>query len=54
MISVGKGRISSDGKIVPLQVKEGDHIFFGKYSGTDAGNDYLIIKEDEIQGANQK
>ncbi|HJZ23044.1 MAG TPA: hypothetical protein VJ201_01170 [Candidatus Babeliales bacterium] len=50
----GKGRISSDGKVVPMQVKEGDHIFFGKYSGTDAGNDYLIIKEDEIQGANQK
>jgi chaperonin GroES len=54
VISVGKGRISSDGKIVPMQVKEGDHIFFGKYSGTDAGNDYLIIKEDEILGVLEK
>ena len=54
VISVGKGRITTEGQVVPMQVKAGDHIFFGKYSGTEAGNDHLIIREDEILGVIEK
>ena len=49
VVSVGQGRLI-DGKLTPLIVKVGDTVFFGKYAGVDAGNDYLIIKEDEILG----
>lgn len=54
VIAVGKGRITQEGAVVPMQVKEGDHIFFGKYSGTEAGHDHLIIREDEILGVIEK
>ncbi len=54
VIAVGAGRISAEGKVMPLQVKEGDMVFFGKYSGTDAGDDFLIIREDEILGIVEK
>jgi len=50
VIAVGNGRISKDGTITPLIVKEGDTIYFGKYSGTDLGEDHMIIREDEILG----
>ena len=50
VIAVGSGRISKDGKITPLIVKEGDTVYFGKYSGTDLGEDHIIIREDEILG----
>jgi chaperonin GroES len=50
VVAIGQGRITTEGKIVPLQVKVGDVIFFGKYAGTDAGKEHLIIKEDEILG----
>lgn len=53
VISVGKGRVNEDGKTFPLAVKDGDHILFGKYSGTEIkidGEDYLIMKEDEVLG----
>ncbi len=49
VVSVGAGRLVGD-KVVPLQVKAGDTIFFGKYAGTDAGRDHLIIREEEILG----
>lgn len=48
--AVGTGRVLEDGKIRPPAVKIGDVIFFGKYAGTDAGNEQMIIKEDEILG----
>jgi len=48
VIAIGNGRLMHDGKIVPLQVKKGDTVFFAKYAGTDAGEDLLIIREDEI------
>ena len=51
VIAVGEGRRNDDGKIVPLQVKKGDTVLFGKYSGTEVkidGNDYLIMKEDDV------
>ena len=51
VIAVGKGKVEKDGKITPLDVKEGDTILFGKYSGQEIkieGEDYLIMREDEV------
>ena len=60
MLAAGNGR-SKDGKRVPLDVKAGDRILFGKYSGQELkldGNDYFIMKEDEvlavIEGVSEK
>lgn len=50
VIAIGKGRILPDGKVMPLQLNEGDIVFFGKYSGTEADQDFVILKEDEILG----
>ncbi len=53
VIAVGSGKIKDDGKRVPLDVKEGDTILFGKYAGTEIkvdGEEYLIIREDEVLG----
>jgi len=54
VVSVGSGKVTTDGRQVPLQVKVGDVIFFGKYAGTDAGKDHLIIREEEILGIVEK
>jgi len=51
VIAVGTGRKEKDGKIIPLDVKPGDRILFGKYSGTDiriAEEEYLIVREEEV------
>jgi chaperonin GroES len=51
VISVGDGKVKDDGKRVPLDVKSGDTILFGKYSGQDIkleGEDLLIMREDEV------
>ena len=53
VVAVGSGKVLEDGKVIPLQVKEGDKILFGKYSGTEVkidGVEYLMIREDEILG----
>ena len=50
VIAAGSGKILSDGKVQPMQVKVGDKVFFGKYSGTDAGEGMLILREDEVLG----
>ena len=53
VLAVGKGKIKEDGKAIPLEVKPGDRILFGKYSGTDiniGGEEYLIMREDEVLG----
>ena len=53
VISTGKGKINEDGKVRPLDVKEGDRILFGKYSGTEIkldGEDYIIMREEEVLG----
>ncbi len=50
VIEVGKGKVS-DGKVIPPEVKKGDKILFGKYSGTEItidGKEYLILKEEDI------
>lgn len=51
VLAVGPGKLTEDGKRVPLEVKEGDEVFFSKYAGTDLkidGDEYLIINESEI------
>ena len=53
VIAVGKGKVTEEGKVLPLSVKAGDKILFGKYSGTEVklnGNEYLIMREDDILG----
>lgn len=48
ILAVGCGRLSNDGKITPLQVKVGDKVLFGKYSGTDVDDQTMIVREEEI------
>jgi chaperonin GroES len=51
IVAVGKGKKTEDGKVLPLDVKVGDKVLFGKYAGTEIkvdGNDYLIMREDDI------
>ena len=51
VIAVGTGKVGDDGKKIPLDVKAGNKILFGKYSGTDIridGEDVLILREDEV------
>jgi chaperonin GroES len=53
VISAGKGKISEEGKVRPLDVHEGDRILFGKYSGTEIkidGEDFIIMREEEVLG----
>ncbi len=53
VIAVGKGKVSEDGKLQPLDVKKGDRILFSKYSGTEVnieGEEHLIIREDDVLG----
>jgi chaperonin GroES len=53
VIAVGKGKVGDDGKVIPLDVKPGNKILFGKYSGTEVkidGDEYIIMREDDILG----
>jgi chaperonin GroES len=53
VVAVGKGRINDKGEVFPLDVKAGDTVLFGKYSGTEikiAGKEYLIVREEEVLG----
>ena len=50
VVAVGAGRILTDGKVLPMQVKVGDVVFLPKYAGTEASGEHVIIKEDEILG----
>ena len=50
VVAVGHGKRDTAGSFIPLSVKVGDTVYFGKYAGTEAGDDYLIVKEDEILG----
>jgi chaperonin GroES len=53
IIAVGTGRVNDEGKVIPLDVKVGDRVLFGKYSGTEIkleGTEYLIVREEEILG----
>lgn len=54
VLAVGAGKKDTQGNVVPLDVKVGDHVYFGKYAGAEAGNDHLIINEDDILGIVEK
>lgn len=57
IISVGPGKRTPNGDYIKLDVKEGDRILFGKYSGSEVkvnGQEYLIMREDDILGVLQK
>jgi chaperonin GroES len=57
VISVGKGKSNDEGKVFPLDVKKGDRILFGKYSGTEIridGEEFLIMREEEVLGILKK
>jgi chaperonin GroES len=51
VIAVGKGKMTDDGKVIPLEVKKGDKVLIGKYSGTEVtvdGVEHVILREEEI------
>jgi chaperonin GroES len=53
VVAVGTGKVNDDGKNLPLELKEGDRILFGKYSGSEVkldGEEYLIMKEEDVLG----
>lgn len=53
VIAVGNGKKTEDGKLIPLEIKAGDVILFGKYSGSEIkieGDEFLIMKEDDVLG----
>ncbi len=53
VVAVGKGKHGDDGKLIPLEVKSGDKILFGKYSGSEVkleGEEHVIMREEDILG----
>jgi len=53
VVAVGNGRIKDDGTVQPLDVKAGDRVLIGKYSGTEVkieGEEHVIVREDEVLG----
>jgi chaperonin GroES len=53
VVAVGNGKLGEDGKRVPLEIKTGDRILFGKYAGTEVkieGEEFLIMREDDVLG----
>jgi len=57
VVGVGPGKLNEDGKRVPCEVKKGDRVLIGKYSGTDikiGDDEFLIVREDEILGVIEK
>lgn len=53
IVATGKGRVTEDGKILPLEVKSGDKVLFSKYAGTELkldGAEYLMMREEDVLG----
>lgn len=53
IVAAGKGRVTEDGKTLPLEVKAGDKVLFTKYAGTEiklSGEEYLMMREEDILG----
>jgi chaperonin GroES len=51
VVAIGPGRVSDDGKKIPMEVKKGDKVLYGKYSGTEVtidGEEYLIMRESDL------
>ena len=56
VVAVGNGRVLKDGKVRPLEVKVGDRVLFGKYSGTEVkldGEEHVLIREDDVLAITQ-
>ncbi len=57
VVAVGRGKVSEDGKLMPLNVKKGDRILFSTYAGTEVkigGEEHLIMREDDVLGVIEK
>jgi len=57
VVAVGKGRVADDGKLIPMNLKVGDKVLYGKYAGTEVnidGEEYLIMRESDIYGIIKK
>jgi chaperonin GroES len=57
IVAVGKGKLTDDGKLIPMDVKAGDNILFGKYSGTEVkinDEELLIMHQDDVMGILEK
>jgi len=53
VVAIGPGRLTEEGKRIAMEVKKGDHILIGKYSGTDVkidGTEYIILREEDVLG----
>lgn len=57
VLAIGPGKVSDSGNVVPLNVKAGDEVLFGKYSGTEVkvdGKELVVMREDDIMGVVEK
>jgi len=54
VVAAGSGLRNDKGDFIPMQVKVGDTVFFGKYAGTKAGEKFLVLKEDDVLGIVEK
>ncbi len=57
VVAAGKGRLTEDGKVIPMDVKKGDRILFTKYAGNEVkidGVEYLIMREEDVLGIIEK
>jgi len=57
VVAVGTGKVLDDGKVLPLEIKKGDRVLFGKYSGTEVkidGEELLMMREEDILGILEK
>lgn len=50
VIAAGNGKTDHSGKTIPMAVKAGDTVYFGKYAGTETGKDHIVLREEEILG----
>lgn len=54
VVAVGSGKVDTQGRTIPMAVKAGDTVYFGKYAGTETGKDHLVLREEEILGIVEK
>lgn len=54
VLATGAGKLDAQGKLLPLQVKVGDEIFFGKYAGTDVDEKHIVLREEDVLGVIEK
>ena len=54
VIATGSGKVDATGKSMPLQVKVGDVVFFGKYAGTDVDDMHIVLREEDVLGVVEK